>query len=674
MSYLNCEALSKRVVVHKPMYDRITGNRTASMLLSQMIFWWEANGKKEFYKYKQQPAREIDETEEEFLERVKPYRLRDSWCEELHISSDIFDSALKRIAHCIYRKTGETEQTKNRRLYLYQKLIDEYDKTENETEEEWHKRIDIKITQYIKCCVIYRTDKNKNITYYNIINEDFMHKLLHDQVWSDYAIRKEEEKFIRYKKIKSNKKTESEPGKINIKRIRENNQNNTPGVEKYKSRNTKKLEWKNSIPDTYLEWKNPSSLYTEMNYYIDEHIYYTNIYYSFFDRPENFSQNSPKKYHPTLKDININRSNNLKENYLTKDLDVSMDSEVSPPHHLETSLQHPSDAMKRSIDLMNKIGFQPNIKNNHPTSKIDPVSLRSQNQPISKKIVPTSCQGQALPLEVSPPTQGTSGITRPIRKLSSRLNPRPALTICTNKPNDKIDDLIDYWNSLDNTTKHKNKSTKIYQQIRMKLKRLLIGSFAKMYPLCDDFLDDNEIYMSFLERPLTEDEIKKGMFYLSQICTDGYSVHDHRCKPKNKSLDNLLFNSYRNSSLFFLVLSYPPQLNRDCKLDLSRLPFKSYYMDHFNKLLNYDDRGSEKQQQKLAYGINELVQFHKRNQDEFSNYRLCDLSSFLELYRNFLSLNFSFVKPAIVGRNTWVWDKFCDFAYDQCHEDIDDLE
>jgi hypothetical protein len=708
MSYLNSEAYLQRPVIYRPELKRVTGSTNSAILFSQILYWWIKMEKKEFYKYKTPPKRSENETEEEFKKRTKTYKKGDSWCRELYLTKREFDEALKKIAHYGQRKTGETEERKNRRFYLYQKLIDNYDRKEEETEEEWHERINKHLSQYLRCCIVYRTDKNRNITYYNIINIEFLNKFLGDQVWSDCALEKIDKIFGEIKE------TNPEVTKSNFRKNGRNNQNNTPEVTKSNFRITQN---KQKAEVTKCNFRGGSEVtncylpYSVDYYYIDYCIYYSNIYWNFsgqiehlpkkFDQeknlPENLIYNLPEISHPISKhssDININQNieSILEKNLTIKD-DVSMESDVSHPHHNETPLEHPSDAWKRSNDFMNKIGFQPNpshnnskknlstsdpvslrsqhhslTKTNHPTSSHDSASLRSPNH--SLHILPTSCQGHAAQ-SVSPPTQGVPGTFIPTRRLSSRPNKRPALIIHTNKPKDKIDLLIDYWNSLGNVTKHKKRDTDIYKRIRIKLRRLLIGSFPRFYHICDD---NNHIDNSFLTRPLTEEEIKQGFDNLSRFCIDGYSVNHFKCKPKSKSLDTFLFNSNRNSSIFFLVLSNPPYLNKDEKMDLNNLPFKSHYLDMFNKLLNYDDRDSDKQQQKLAFGIKELVDFHSRNQHFFNHDRLYNLSYFLELYKSFLSLNFSFVKPAIVGKKTWVWDRFCNFASDQCHEYIDDLE
>ena len=75
----------ERSIPYRPHYTRITGSPVASILLQQISFWWQKNGRKPFYKFKM--ACNHDR-----------YHPGDSWCEELEISRGTFDRALKRFA------------------------------------------------------------------------------------------------------------------------------------------------------------------------------------------------------------------------------------------------------------------------------------------------------------------------------------------------------------------------------------------------------------------------------------------------------------------------------------------------------------------------------------------------------------------------------------------------
>jgi len=78
---------SGNLIYYRPKLNSLTGgNVIATILLGQIIELWFENGKQKFYKFKTRPG--------------KPHRLYkdgESWCEELGISSGMFDTAIKKI-------------------------------------------------------------------------------------------------------------------------------------------------------------------------------------------------------------------------------------------------------------------------------------------------------------------------------------------------------------------------------------------------------------------------------------------------------------------------------------------------------------------------------------------------------------------------------------------------
>ncbi len=83
--------------VYTPELNKITGSVTATLLLMQMIYWWDKQKGKKFYKFKEPCNHSL-------------YKSGDSWTEELNISRTVFDTALKKIGY----KKGKTKKGKNR--------------------------------------------------------------------------------------------------------------------------------------------------------------------------------------------------------------------------------------------------------------------------------------------------------------------------------------------------------------------------------------------------------------------------------------------------------------------------------------------------------------------------------------------------------------------------------
>jgi hypothetical protein len=74
----------KRMIAYRPRLRAIAGSVTATILLQQILYRWEHNDFKPFYKYKEPCG-------------AKDYRKGDSWCEELGFSREEFDTALRHI-------------------------------------------------------------------------------------------------------------------------------------------------------------------------------------------------------------------------------------------------------------------------------------------------------------------------------------------------------------------------------------------------------------------------------------------------------------------------------------------------------------------------------------------------------------------------------------------------
>lgn len=75
----------KRMIAYRPEWRAFAGSVTAAILLQQILYRWDQNGRRPFYKFKESCTHEL-------------YRPGDSWTEELGFSKREFDSALKLIA------------------------------------------------------------------------------------------------------------------------------------------------------------------------------------------------------------------------------------------------------------------------------------------------------------------------------------------------------------------------------------------------------------------------------------------------------------------------------------------------------------------------------------------------------------------------------------------------
>ena len=84
-------ANDQRMILYRPEWRTFTGSVTATILLQQILYRWDKNGRKPFYKFKEPCGHDL-------------YRPGDSWTEELGFSKKEFDSALKRIGTKITQK------------------------------------------------------------------------------------------------------------------------------------------------------------------------------------------------------------------------------------------------------------------------------------------------------------------------------------------------------------------------------------------------------------------------------------------------------------------------------------------------------------------------------------------------------------------------------------------
>lgn len=70
--------------MYRPELNKITGSIAGTILLQQICYWFDKRGGKPFYKFKEPCSHDA-------------YKEGDSWCEELGITREIFDSAIGKI-------------------------------------------------------------------------------------------------------------------------------------------------------------------------------------------------------------------------------------------------------------------------------------------------------------------------------------------------------------------------------------------------------------------------------------------------------------------------------------------------------------------------------------------------------------------------------------------------
>ena len=94
---LSVVAKERLQISYRPEWRAFTGSVTASILLRQILFRWERQGQKPFYKFKESCSNEL-------------YRTGDSWCEELGFSRFEFDTALKKIG---FKRSSKNKEVVN---------------------------------------------------------------------------------------------------------------------------------------------------------------------------------------------------------------------------------------------------------------------------------------------------------------------------------------------------------------------------------------------------------------------------------------------------------------------------------------------------------------------------------------------------------------------------------
>ena len=171
---------------------------------------------------------------------------------------------------------------------------------------------------------------------------------------------------------------------------------------------------------------------------------------------------------------------------------------------------------------------------------------------------------------------------------------------------EKKNDLIEYWNSLNNTPKHKLPNTKVYKDIVTYFKYFKNGTVLKKIRLNKEYLKKNNIPITKLMKKWSDKEIKENLLKLSKIFTKGYWPVNKNKIPKN--LSNLIYNTRTNRSMFLLVCF------NDLKIETyeTKLDIESLFKNNFK--LSKSDKNSNK------YTINDKNNIIKKYSYNFFKY------------------------------------------------------
>ena len=167
-----------------------------------------------------------------------------------------------------------------------------------------------------------------------------------------------------------------------------------------------------------------------------------------------------------------------------------------------------------------------------------------------------------------------SGISKRLigRKLK-RVLPKPLI-----KPKKQIinksSQWITLWNNLPNTPKHKNINTKVYQQTKDLLDKIIQGKFKNKD--VEIFLQDKKIKYDFNQK-LSAGQVRKILIELAKLF-DSATNPNHKMVPR--SLKTLIFNSFsKNGFLSWFFIAATTGINY-------RKPIENPYPEQTSKIEN----------------------------------------------------------------------------------------
>lgn len=113
IDFLGIIAKDRELITYRKELNQITGSVTATILLQQILFWWEKQGRTPFYKFKEPCNHSL-------------YKGGDSWCEELGFTRAEFDTALSKIG-CKTSKDKHMQEDKFIRYWITPNRVTYYD-------------------------------------------------------------------------------------------------------------------------------------------------------------------------------------------------------------------------------------------------------------------------------------------------------------------------------------------------------------------------------------------------------------------------------------------------------------------------------------------------------------------------------------------------------------------
>jgi hypothetical protein len=180
-----------------------------------------------------------------------------------------------------------------------------------------------------------------------------------------------------------------------------------------------------------------------------------------------------------------------------------------------------------------------------------------------------------------------NNISKDILYGNSKELPKISLNYQIKLPKEKIintpsikNEIIEYWNSLENTRKHKL-SSKTYQRIDCLIEQLKKGSLIKKHNINSEFIKNNKIPNEILNKKWKDEEIKEVLDRLALLHQEGYWPHDK--KIIKKGLDVLICNDRSGYSFFFKVAVHIPKPfnNQIQPKDIEQFQkYKELFKDH----------------------------------------------------------------------------------------------
>jgi hypothetical protein len=116
---------------------------------------------------------------------------------------------------------------------------------------------------------------------------------------------------------------------------------------------------------------------------------------------------------------------------------------------------------------------------------------------------------------------------------------------------------LEHWNAQDNTSKHANPATKVYQEADRRCGQLEHGILGRACEIDARWMEKNKVDAGMLRRKWTPDEIREGIRRLALIHKEGYWPPDKTRVPR--SLSDMIYNPRSKSSWFLKVMAEEPK-------------------------------------------------------------------------------------------------------------------